>query len=244
MICKKCGHELEANAKFCGECGSPTTNNNLYTRQSTVSKASHNDDSFDTLIINLETAIPVYKTLTEMGKKLEYLKKDKSYYYQAIVDSCRKVFILDVVLYFVISFFNAINKNIEGISLVLFGIIAIVSVIVISKNWKKAKTTREEEIKTVENQIKDYFLAHDCPALYYLPEKYRYHIAISYIHECLTTGRASNLKEAINLYEEQCHRWRMEASQQQINAKLDEHSRMLNRVEMEQGILTLINLMK
>ena len=43
-----------------------------------------------------------------------------------------------------------------------------------------------------------------------VPQDYRYYIAINYIVDCLQKGRADSMKEAINLYEEQLHRWKLE----------------------------------
>lgn len=43
-----------------------------------------------------------------------------------------------------------------------------------------------------------------------IPQDYRYYIAINYIVDCLQKGRADSMKEAINLYEEQLHRWKLE----------------------------------
>lgn len=43
-----------------------------------------------------------------------------------------------------------------------------------------------------------------------VPQDYRYYIAVNYIVDCLQKGRADSMKEAINLYEEQLHRWKLE----------------------------------
>lgn len=49
-----------------------------------------------------------------------------------------------------------------------------------------------------------------------IPEYYRYPIAITYFYQALINGRADSLKEAINLFEEQLHRWKIENYQQQL----------------------------
>lgn len=43
-----------------------------------------------------------------------------------------------------------------------------------------------------------------------LPPAYRYLLAAEYIYNCFVNCRANNLSQAINLYEEQLHRWRIE----------------------------------
>lgn len=49
-----------------------------------------------------------------------------------------------------------------------------------------------------------------------IPEKYRYKLAANYIVEVFETGRASAMKEALDLYEEQLHRWNMEGKMQKL----------------------------
>ena len=49
-----------------------------------------------------------------------------------------------------------------------------------------------------------------CNVLEKVPQDYRYYIAVNYIVDCLQKGRADSMKEAINLYEEQLHRWKLE----------------------------------
>lgn len=43
-----------------------------------------------------------------------------------------------------------------------------------------------------------------------IPEKYRYPLAANFFTEVLENGRADSMKEAMNLFEEQLHRWKME----------------------------------
>ncbi len=49
-----------------------------------------------------------------------------------------------------------------------------------------------------------------------LPPDYQYYIAANYIYSCFLNGRAFTMSEAINLYEEQVHRWKIENYQQQM----------------------------
>ena len=245
MFCKECGNTIEKCAKFCSKCGSPIRFNDKCPNQTPVSESqnifsfeAHKNDSVGTLISNLETAIPIYQTLTGMNEKLEHLKSDKSYYSQLFSpsDSNRKITTLLLLYYLITGIFNKFFRNYIGITLLLFGIVIFISLKEACKLLREIENNHQTEIKTAEDQIKQYFIDHECPALYCVPEKYQYYIAVNYIYDCLKNGRANSLKEAINLYEEQCYRWKMEASQQQLHAKLDEQARMLNRIEAEQGI--------
>ena len=51
--------------------------------------------------------------------------------------------------------------------------------------------------------------------LKFLPNQYRNLQATSYMLMAVKNGRADTLKEAINLYEEQLHRWRLEDAARQ-----------------------------
>ena len=46
----------------------------------------------------------------------------------------------------------------------------------------------------------------------FIPMEYQYGIAIDFFYKVLANGRAENLKECMNLYEEQMHRWKIEQS--------------------------------
>lgn len=45
-----------------------------------------------------------------------------------------------------------------------------------------------------------------------IPDDYCYYEAVTYIRDCLRNWRADSMKEALNLYEEQLHRWKLEQS--------------------------------
>lgn len=49
-----------------------------------------------------------------------------------------------------------------------------------------------------------------------IPQKYRYPLAAKFFVEVLENGRADSMKEAMNLFEEQLHRWKMESKMEQV----------------------------
>ena len=88
----------------------------------------------------------------------------------------------------------------------------------------------EETERNLENleKEKDSFWNANCHVLNFFPEHYRDQLALAYMERVVVTGRADTLKEAINLYEEQLHRWKIETEitrmreQQEIqNAMID-----------------------
>ncbi|WP_034444865.1 hypothetical protein [Butyrivibrio sp. AE2032] len=70
---------------------------------------------------------------------------------------------------------------------------------------QEIKDAQIAEISPYWDQISDY-----------VPTNYQNSFAVSSFCSYLQNGRASNLKEAINLYEEELHRYRMEQMQSQI----------------------------
>lgn len=60
------------------------------------------------------------------------------------------------------------------------------------------------------------FLQNNTHILAPFPEQYRSNLAVAFMERAVRTGRADSLKEAINLFEEQMHRWNMENYAQQV----------------------------
>ena len=48
-----------------------------------------------------------------------------------------------------------------------------------------------------------------------IPENYRYPLALDEIYSYLANHRAGSWTEAVNLYEEQLHRWKLEANSEE-----------------------------
>ena len=83
----------------------------------------------------------------------------------------------------------------------------------ISEKHKKEKENRikvlKSELDTRTEWISQYIEKH-CDDISCVPSNYFYPIAIDYFIEVLTNERAESFKEAMNLYEEQLHRWKIE----------------------------------
>ncbi len=58
---------------------------------------------------------------------------------------------------------------------------------------------------------RDKYIAYYKPLLSIIPSDYLKYRAVTFFEEVVRTGRADTLKEAMNLYEEQVHRWNLEA---------------------------------
>lgn len=102
---------------------------------------------------------------------------------------------------------------------VAFFVIFVVVFMIENKTTKNAAARADKEIiQNKQAQMKRFLEENYAPELNYLPEKYRYVIAAQYIRECIANQRAHDLTAAINLYEEQLYRWKMENYQRYLCA--------------------------
>ncbi len=87
--------------------------------------------------------------------------------------------------------------------------------------FEKKKCGVVADIEKIENSISEItkeserFAKDNRQWLEYLPAQYRNLQASSYMLMAVKNGRADTLKEAINLYEEQLHRWKLEDAARQ-----------------------------
>jgi uncharacterized membrane protein YukC len=86
----------------------------------------------------------------------------------------------------------------------------------IAKEQYEVAKKRQDEIIETKSDI-----------LCVLPKNYRYPLAANFIADVLESGRAESLKEALNLYEEQLHRWRME---NKMNKLIEEQTKSFTTI--------------
>ena len=77
--------------------------------------------------------------------------------------------------------------------------------------------------------------------LQFLPEEYRNATAVIYMEQAVRNCRADSLKEVINLYEDQLHKWKIEQQNQELldqqalqNYLLEEQRDAMDRMRREQ----------
>ncbi len=88
----------------------------------------------------------------------------------------------------------------------------------------------QENEQNIVNLAKerDEFIASTEHLLDFLPGNYRSDLAIAYMEKVVRTGRADTLKEAMNLFEEQLHRWTLESQGQQLLEQNAIQTQMIN----------------
>lgn len=106
------------------------------------------------------------------------------------------------------------------VSLILF-IIAKIRMKKVKSDFKERKRRLDTDIAEMEKSISDIrkaidkFVEENQQVLKFLPGQYRNLQATSFMLLAVKNQRADTLKEAINLYEEQLHRWRLEDAARQ-----------------------------
>lgn len=198
--------------KYCPYCGKPAEN---HMESDSDTNASIKSEEIDTIFANLDVALPIYCTIADIQSKIATLNKEKANFSHisgiTLFFGAMLYVILLIITGIVFSFIDE-SASIESLFFMPAVVIIIGYVMYVNKNQKKV----QEKIDELEKQLDAYVANNRCEELFYLPEKYRYYMAASYIKECLESGRAKDLSEALNLYEEQMHRWKMENMQYQI----------------------------
>ncbi len=91
------------------------------------------------------------------------------------------------------------------------------------KKYNELSLSHQKSITTILNQNKDNFAL--------LPSDYWYSLAIKTIIKYLREGRASSMPDALNLYDEQLHRWRMEDSLNQAEMYSHHYQNYYDHIE-------------
>lgn len=141
-----------------------------------------------------------------------------------------------------------ISENVGGIKfsipIILFAltvalILAGISLIRTSGKNKKEANTEESIAINILNEGDE--------KLSIIPDEYRYPIASSYILKMVYSDRADEMRQALALYDEQLHRWKMENAQNAMLAEQMRQTETLKSIKKRSGVsatASVINLFK
>lgn len=79
---------------------------------------------------------------------------------------------------------------------------------------QSVKFPLEEEIQDLASHVENHLTTDDRMDI--IPTKYRYPDAVDFFYDVITVGRANSMKEAMNLYEDHLHKWRLENKNEEI----------------------------
>lgn len=85
-------------------------------------------------------------------------------------------------------------------------------------------------------------LQENAEKLAFLPDDYWYPLATSYLYKITVSNRADTLNEALSMFDEQLHRWRMEESNAELATQLAYQTRALRGIQQSIDINTMTRL--
>lgn len=95
-----------------------------------------------------------------------------------------------------------------------------------------------------ERQIGDQTINSNVEKLTLLQQKYWYPRTIGYILEVLETGRAADLNQALNMCDEQIHKWNLEEANEAMYEEMKRQSEHLAGIESNTAIDAAANILR
>lgn len=187
----------------------------------------------------------------ERIKKYFSYKKKHNPYPNCILGSFCIIFGLPILnficAWYLYSFKGAVEqfRSFSTLIFIFFIVFILVSVIgiIISYFSKKSQLSKLEnklqnkndEIASINRSLYEIATAIK-DKITILPPDYQYSMAAEYIYSCLRNQRANTIGEAVNLYEDQLHKWRVENSLQLLNQMQKEQAASLRYIKATSGI--------
>lgn len=220
MFCKNCGKEISEDTQFCPRCGAATNQITMGGGKETDSVQPENLVSDLQNCLNwfsqIATTYEFYKTGNNLINNETWIKKVKSSFTIGLV------FFIGGVVTFVLTMIPVIQSEWfallflweillgEAVFAIVGGIFAII--------YGKHKSTLQfyrNKLPIIKQKIQEHYSNYEqCP----LAIEYTDPNAISAFISYLNAGRAENLKEAVNLYEDECHKTQMITEMKQMKA--------------------------
>lgn len=102
---------------------------------------------------------------------------------------------------------------------------------------KKAEIEEAEKIYAEGNSI----MQVNINEISFIPADYRYPLAVNYLVQCFRDSRAETMNEALSMFDEQLHRWKMENAQQQMIEQQNAQLRQLGGIRRDIKVNTAVN---
>ena len=102
---------------------------------------------------------------------------------------------------------------------------------------KKVDLAEKEKAKGIE------IMKENAESLSIIPEDYWYPLATNYMLEMVNAGRADTIKEALRLFDEQEHRWKVEESQEQMLEAQNMQIKEMKRIRKDIAFNTVCSIL-
>ena len=200
MFCKKCGSEISDGTAFCPKCGAGQADAAITVSNGITAVANAANDK-DALIAQMENSMQVMAAIKEKEDAIEATE-------EPIAKLEKKAKKGRVVVFSVVGLIIGSSFSSDSVFLALVFMVAFIGGSILAykartKNLSALKEQRNNDERTLETLKND-------AVLQWLPYDYRDSTAFAYIYQYIVNLRADNLREAINLYENEKHQARLE----------------------------------
>lgn len=134
---------------------------------------------------------------------------------------------------------KSISKDLATYTIPVLWILYIIAFLLIRSRYRASV---KEKISGFNQQIEEHNAAAqrifdaNAEQMAFLPSDYWYPIATDYLMKMLQTGRAATLSEALDKYDEQLHRWKLEDASAQVLAMQQQQAAHLANIQRNTGV--------
>lgn len=150
--------------------------------------------------------------------------------HNAMIKSLKRLKFWAIVLFLVLASLGSTNNYLLS---TIFGLLAFSCIPLYFWSKKAIKKMLEEESQQqcgAERAKGQAILEANQAALAFLPSDYWYPVATGFMLKAVQAGRANTLPEAIDKFEEQLHRWKLEEANSEILARQQAQSQQLAEI--------------
>lgn len=200
------------------------------------------------VLADVQNALPVFEQINDLYLQAENLKQQVMVSHAKAEDGNARygkviAIIAAVLTYAVLDWiFRLLVGHFSGTVAFIYICVAIGIVVLVYRAIKKKdKAHREEGVQRVQDQLSVQMedISREICRLFKenqtvilpIPRDYRNYNAVVFFESALANGRADNMKEALNLYEEYLHRAAMELNSQLALEQSRQQSAMLADIE-------------
>lgn len=247
MFCRRCGLQIPDDSTFCPKCGTQIS--------SELSASSPVSENIPSAPINpihpeniaLQSTLVTPEVISRIERVLEPLKKiadlsdkkarEQRYINQRasilkiIISYIAAVPISIVIMWFILlTNFGLIseNKNRYYLIAIFVGFVCVTFYYVSQRNSIiKAEQRVADYLSSIDDICRNEI---DRDDLVTIPPAYRYYSAALFFYNAFINQRALTVQQAVNLYEEELHRNRMEQMQQTNMRMLAQQNQTLNSI--------------
>ena len=249
MFCSKCGMKNEDGAQFCSGCGAALiggqSGEEMHQRQS----------EREELMKKLQQILPGLQAVETMDEKIQNLEGTQQTLLARSKGHLGRNIGIFLGVYFasmciwgglIYAIFSGTDSPFMAV--IILGILILAGGLTIiglsyNANYKRCMTqinaiadSKHNLEKNREVEVKKLL-----PEIQFVPANYRYLIAVQYMLEAFQNQRADTFKEAINLYEEQLHRWKLENASAQMLTLQRQQMSELNRINANTTVSAVAN---